>query len=593
MGIRSARLAAGLLLLAATALAYRPAWHGELLWDDEANVTAPELRSADGLRRIWTEPGATQQWFPLLHTAFWVEHRLWGDATLGYHVVNIVLHAASALLLARILRELGLPGAWLAAGVFALHPVHVQSVAWITEQKNTLSGVLFLLAVLAWLRFDATRAPRAWAAALGLYVAALMCKTSVVPLFGVLAVLAWWRRGRLTWRGDLLPLLPFVVLGCCAGLTTTWVERTWVGATGAEYEMHPAQRVLLAGRATWFYLGSLLWPAGLAFIGPRWALDASDPAAWAWPAALAALLAGAWALRRRTRGPLAGLLVFVGLLLPVLGVTRHYFYRFSHVAEHWQYLPSLGIIVLLAAGAARLAARMPARARGGASAAGAALLLALGMQTHRLARDYADPATHYRAILARNPACWMAHNNLGILLAEQGRVEQACAHYEEALRLRPGYGEAHHNLGAALARLGRLPEALQHYEASLRAKPDAIESLHNMGNVLVKLGRVPEAVARYELALRLEPDYAAARNNLGKALLLLDRVPEALLQLEEAARRRPADPRSHASLAEALLRARRVAEAVERLELALQLAPGDPELCRELDEARAQLAPGT
>jgi len=580
------RLALYPLLLLAVALAYQPAWRGGMLWDDEANVTSPELRSLDGLRRIWTESGATQQYFPVLHTAFWVEHRLWGDATAGYHLVNIVLHATSAWLFALILLRLGVTGAWLAAFVFALHPLHVLSVAWITEQKNTLSGVFFLATVLAWLRFDRTRSGRALAAALLLFVLALLSKTSTVPLFGVLLVLAWWQRGRLSLRRDVLPVLPFLLLGAGAALVTVHVERTFVGASGTLFSLTPAERVLLAGRATFHYLGRILWPDALAFIPPRWELDPREAAQYVAPAALLLLVAGLWQLRRRTRGPLAGLLVFVGLLLPVLGVTNHYFYLFSYVAGWWAYLPSLGVIAVLSAGAARLRERLPPRARTAAAVLGAALLFMLGAITWQRSRSFADMETHYRAMLADNPDCWMAHNNLGVVLRDSGRTSEAFEHLQEALRLRPDYGEAHHNLGAALVGIGRLGEGIEHYEASLRARPDAIETLYNLGNALVKSGRVPEAIARYELALRLDPDYGEARNNLGKALVLQGRIPEAIAQYEEALRRRPSFARAHENLAEALASLGRWREAIEHYQEALRLQPDDPSARKGLLEAQ-------
>ncbi len=591
MDSRRSRLALGLALVLAVALAYQPAWRGTLLWDDEANVTSPELRSFDGLRRIWLEVGTTQQYFPVLHTAFWVEHRLWGDETLGYHLANIVQHSLSAVLLALILRRLAVPGAWLAAFVFALHPLHVESVAWITEQKNTLSGVFFLGAVLAWLRFDRTRSRRSFALALGLFLLALLSKTSTVPLFGVLLVIAWWQRGRLTWRRDLLPVLPFLVLGVCAGLFTTFVERKYVGATGALFDLAPVERLLLAGRGFWFYLGQLAWPADLAFVYPRWVIDPSVAWQFVFPAALIVLLACLWRLRRRTRGPLAGLLIFTGLLLPVLGVTNHYYYLFSFVANWWAYLASLGVIVLLSAGAASLIERLQPRPRLAAAVLCALLPLILGGLTWQRSRSFTDVETHYRAILADDPGCWMAHNNLGIVLADSGRIPEACEHYTEALRLWPDYVEAHNNLGAALVRLGRLPEAIDHYQASLRVRPDAIETLHNLGNVLVKLGRVPEAIEQYDAALRLNPDASEARNNLGRALVLLGRVPEAIAQYEELLARRPDFTRGHVSLGDALVLVGRIPEAIGHYQEALRLQPDDVPARRALLAAQQLAAP--
>jgi hypothetical protein len=239
-----------LSLTLVTFLAYRPAWRGGRLWDDAAHLTRPDLQSLDGLGRIWLELGATQQYYPLTHTAFWVQHRPWGDDTFGYHLVNISLHLGTALLLLEVLRTLQIRGAFLAAAVFALHPVHVESVAWITELKNTLSGTLFAAAVLAYLRFDASRRKRTWAAALSLFVLGLMAKTVVAVLPAALLVVLWWRHGRLEWRRHGAPLAPFFALGLGAGLLTAWVEKRYIiGALAVQLGLSPLDRVLLAGRA--------------------------------------------------------------------------------------------------------------------------------------------------------------------------------------------------------------------------------------------------------------------------------------------------------------------------------------------------------
>jgi protein O-mannosyl-transferase len=263
-----------LALLAATLLAFWPSLSGGFLWDDDGHVTQSQLRSFDGLVRIWTEPSATQQYYPLLHSAFWVEHKLWGDHAVGYRLLNVLLHATAACLFAALLRRLAVPGAWLAAFLFALHPVCVESVAWITEQKNTLSLVFYLTAALAYLRFDETRRPAAYFVATALFAAALFSKTVTVTLPAALLVVFAWKRRGLAFRRDVAPLLLWLALGIGAGLMTIWNERTLIGAQGARFTVSFAEHLLLAGRIVWFYLGKLFWPADLSFIYPRWTLDA-------------------------------------------------------------------------------------------------------------------------------------------------------------------------------------------------------------------------------------------------------------------------------------------------------------------------------
>ena len=300
-----------LLLLPIVLLAYYPAWHGGLLWDDDAHLTRVTLRDGAGLWRIWTDLGATPQYYPVVHTAFWLMFHAWGVETLGYHLVNIVLHAASACMVALFLRRHEVPGAALAATIFALHPVHVESVAWITELKNTLSGFFYLLSALAYSRFDASRDRRAYVAAFLAFGAALLSKTVTASLPAVLLVFFWWRRGRLEWLRDVVPTLPFFGFGMAAGLLTVWLERAQVGARGVEFDLTAIDRVLIAGRAVWFYVGKLLWPHPLIFTYPRWTIDASMWWQFLFPLAAAGAMVGFWALRGRTRAPLAAALAFV------------------------------------------------------------------------------------------------------------------------------------------------------------------------------------------------------------------------------------------------------------------------------------------
>ena len=232
-----------------TLLAYLPAWHGGFVWDDDGHVTKEALRSVAGLWRIWFEPGATQQYYPVVHSAFWLQFRAWGLDTTGYHIVNILLHASSACLLAVLLRRIGARGAWLAGAIFALHPVQVESVAWITELRNTLSGVFYFGAALTYLHFDERRTRGLYLAALGLFSLALLSKsvTSTLPL-GLLIVF-WWQRGRIHWRRDVRPLMPFLAAGVAAGAMTVWMERAFIGAEGAAFDFTLIERALIAGRA--------------------------------------------------------------------------------------------------------------------------------------------------------------------------------------------------------------------------------------------------------------------------------------------------------------------------------------------------------
>jgi tetratricopeptide (TPR) repeat protein len=600
----------GALLFCATVLAYLPALSGDFIWNDSAYVTAPALRSLSGLIRIWTDLGATEQYYPLLHSFFWVQHRLWGDHPLGYHIVTLLLHAGSALL-------------------FALHPVHVESVAWITEQKNTLSLACYLAAAAVYLRFDETRWPRTYAVALALFVCSLACKTVTVTLPAALLVILWWKRGRLDWRRDVLPLLPWLVLGAAAGLFSSWVERIYGGAQGVDFDLPFAGRVLVAGRTIWFYAGKLVWPFGLNFVYPRWTVDASVWWQWLFPLGVLAVGAALWSLRRRTRGPLAVFLFFVGSLFPVLGFVNLYGARFSWVWDHWQYLPDLGPLALAAAGLTAGWRRAALRLRGLGPGLVAALAVLLGALTWAHCGMFHDDQVLYRTTLARNPGCWMAHYNLGVVwsklpgrlndsIAEfeaalrlkpddtgahnnlglawsqlPGRLNDAIAQFEEVLRLKPDYAEAHNNLGAAWSKMpGRLKDAIAEYEAALRLKPDFAEAHNNLGNAWSKMpGRLNDAVAQYEAALRLQPDYAEAHNNLGNAWLKMPgRLKDAVAQYEAALRLRPDYAEAHNNLGFAFSQMPgRLNDAVAEYQAALRLQPDSAGVHENLGLAFSQM----
>jgi protein O-mannosyl-transferase len=535
-------------LFALVFLAYQPVFQAGFIWDDDAHVTAPTLRSWSGLARIWTEPGATQQYYPLLHSVFWLEHRLWGDCALGYHLANLALHAFAAGLFGLVVRRLLMPDnatpaagqerkrfagvEWLAAAIFALHPVHVESVAWISEQKNTLSTVFYLGAALAWLRFDASRARRFYLIASGLFVLGLLTKTVVATLPAAMLVLCWWRRGTLDWKSDIRPLLPWFLLGATAGLFTAWVEHHLIGATGAAYELTWLQRGLLAGRSISFYLGKLVWPADLTFIYPRWTIDPGQVAAWLPLIGALGLTLAFWRLRHRTRAPLAAWLLFIGSLFPILGFLNVYPFLYSFVADHFCYLASLGLIALTAAGLARV----PRPLGHGLSTM---LLLGLGFLTWRQSGIYRSAETLYRTTLDRNPACWMAWNNLGHLqLGDGTRTAEAIANFEAALRLRSDYPEARGNLGLALTQAGRPAEAVSHLQESLRRKPGQYQMYNNLGIALATSGRPAEALAAFRQAAALNPTLPNIQENWGKALLLLGHREEAAEHFDQAARLR-------------------------------------------------------
>jgi tetratricopeptide (TPR) repeat protein len=566
--------AAALALPVAVLAAYWPALMGGFVWDDDGHVTRPDLRTLHGLGRIWFEPGATQQYYPVLHSAFWVEHRLWGDSPFGYHLVNVLLHLTACLLLYRVLRRLAVPGALLAASVFALHPVCVESVAWISEQKNTLSTVFYMGAALAYLDFDERRRRGRYALATGLFVLALLSKSVTASLPAAILVVFWWKRGRLSWRKDVLPLAPWFTLSAVAAAVTPWVESKYVGASGSAFSLSLAERILVAGRAVWFYLGKILWPADLVFIYPRWTLDAHAGGQLVYPIAAAFALVALCFLRKRYRGPLAAALLFAGSLFPALGFVNVYPFVFSFVADHFQYLAAALMISALCAALALSAGRLSEGGRRLAQAAAVGLLVLLAGATWRQCGKYRDLETFYRSILEKNPASWLAHDNLGVVLVHRGQLDEAVAHYKEAIRLNPAYPEAYNNYGNALAQTGHWVEAGEAYAGALRARPSFLTAETNWGNAMNDAGQFREAEVHFRNVLNQGRDDPAAHYGLANALANSGRLAEAVSEYGEALRLQPDSPEAHANLGLALAGEGHWEEAHSQISEALRLRPG-------------------
>lgn len=526
---------------------YLPALHGGYIWDDDDYVTRNEtLRTASGLARIWFEPSASPQYYPLVFTSFWIERRLFGANPFPAHVVNLLLHAAAAWLLYRLLLRLELPGgefgAALSAALFAFHPVQVESVAWITERKNVLSLVFYLAALAAYLpainqSADALSTRRRWLA-LGCFLLALLSKTVTATLPAAILLLIYWKRGAIT-RRDVTPLLVFFALGIGFGLTTAWLEKHHVGAQGADWSLSPLDRLLLAARVVVFYAGKLVWPHPLSFIYPRW--DATEGGAFAllFPLLVIAALALLW-IRRGSwgRGPLVAILFFIGTLTPALGLIDVFPMRYSWVADHFQYHASIGLLALLGGGLARLLTRFPPIPR---TVALALPVLACAGVTFARTPAYRDLRSLWTDTLTKNPRAWMAQHNLGMVEFDAGRLREAIERYRAALAIREDLPNTHYNLGSALARAGQPDLALAHLERALALDPKLPGVRTNLGNVLQKLGRRAEAIAHYRAALESDPKAVSARQNLAFVLADAGDLGGAIEQYRLLLERNPGD----------------------------------------------------
>src|ERR1043166_3143918 len=522
------------IVIAAVLIAYIPAMRGGYIWDDDRYVTKNvTLRDNAGLRRIWFDVGATPQYYPLVFTSFWIERRIWDAHPAGYHLTNLLLHAANAVLLLVALRRLKIPGAWIAAMLFAVHPVHVESVAWITERKNVLSGMFYLGALLAYLRFSGIEKPddhgpdrwRFYILSLILFTAALLSKTVTCTLPAVIALILWWKRQPFRWR-TFLPLIPMVIIAVPASMLTAALEQHQVGAQGVEWDFSILERTLSAGRAVWFYVFPLIAPANLTFIYPRWHIDVSQWWQYLFPVGVIVALAFLWAYRSRLgKGPLVACLFFVGTLLPALGFVNVYPMLFSFVADHFQYLASIGLIALIAAASTRACARWTTAARGGLFAA---VLIGLMTITWGQELKYKDNEALWNDTIRRNPEAWIAHNNLSEPLLARHDFVGAAQNASIALRLRPNYAPGHNNLGLALEGLGQTDKAVREFRQAIELDPGLPQARLNLAEQLISQNDLDGAEREYLQAIKSAPDFADAHYNYAVLLAMRRRPIEAI-----------------------------------------------------------------
>ncbi|MBT6247567.1 MAG: tetratricopeptide repeat protein [Nitrospina sp.] len=509
---------AGLLTLLLFTV-YFPVLEYGFIWDDDRHLTDnPFVINPDGLKPLWLDVRSTQQYYPLISTSFWMEHRLWGLNPLGYHIDNVLLHTMNTIVLWRILVFLGIPAAWLVSAVFALHPVHVESVAWITERKNLLSGFFYLLSLYTFLRFyfsgqsvDSSENPKRSGLLYGLslffFICALFGKSVTCTLPAVILLLIWWKQNHIDLKTIRL-MVPYFMIGLGLATLTIWLEKVNAGALGPEWNYSFWDRFIIAGQALWFYIGKLIWPSPIIFIYPMWSIDDSVWWQYLYPLTFLFFILVLWALRKNIgRGPLTAVLFFAGSVLPALGFFNIYFMRFSLVSDHFQYLPSIGILLIAIVGVARLAGKsLPLFA--------ILLLLGLGHLSSKQISIYKNDFTLWSDTVQKNPNAWMAHYNLANVFINEQKVEEALIHYREAIRIKPDFPRASYNLANTLLAQSKTQEAIIQYEISIRTKPDFVDAYNNLGVALLSEGNTEEAIIQFEKALELKPDYADAQNNL-------------------------------------------------------------------------------
>ncbi len=577
-----------LILVLSCLWVYWPCLDGLPVWDDDSWLAdmLPLKQDLHGLWRIWADPTAMQQYYPVTGTSFWIDQQLWGNWTRPYHIENVLLHALGAVLLSRLLRRWKVPGAWLAGAVFALHPIMVESVAWITERKNVLS---FAFMVGSLVVYDQGRAAEAAAAerqssgrmrqralycvALLLFLLSLGSKITAFVFAPTVLLMAWREKGTISWREDVLPVMPFLGATIALGGLVWWLETHHVGAEGRDFTTPLVERCAHAGRVFWFYPWKFVWPVNLCFLYPDWRGQPPVWQDWLWLAAAGAVFAGLWLLRRLLgRGPLCAAAFYAIALVPVSGLLNVYGGLFAPVWDHWAYVPIAGPLVLLCASVASAFDRLN---RKWASMAVAIVLLpALGWQSRGQTSQYADKETLWLETIRRNPNAWLAQNNHGSALVSEGKLEESLRFFRACLQARPTYSEAWNNLAGALVQLGRNEEALDAYRKAISFDADlAPYTRHNLGNALLSLNRTDEAIEQFRAALAMKPEYDEALNSLGAALTKIGRLDEAIELIQHAIRIKPDYHQAHNNLGSALQKKGNLEGARAAYEKAAQLEP--------------------
>ncbi len=589
----------GAAVIAAMLVAYWPSLSGPFLMDDEPLLSRNEMiRASDGLYRIWftTEP---QDYWPLTNSSLYLEWRLWGENPLGYRCTNLVLHLASSLVVWIILRRLSIPGAFLAAILFAIHPANVESVAWISERKNTLSMVFFLLSILLFLRNEDRQKqsvePRVSASfssgfywlSLVSFVAAMLAKGSVAILPPLLLLLIWWRGGRIRLI-DIVRSVPFFLIAAVLTGVNIWFQKH-----GSSVEFRSAtvvQRLCGAGGVIWFYLSKALLPLNQFFVYPAWNIDPRTLNWWLPLASAIGISTILWRAKayETARGLLFAWAWFAIALIPVLGLVDVGFMMYSLVSDHYVYIAIIAVVAIVAAAWAICHENAASPWNHALKAASASLVAILVMLTRDQTALYANPVKLYQTTIGHNPNCWMAYNNLGKIwmdlpnAARSGKLDEAVADFDKVIRLNPRYAEGHYNMGLALTVKGQLSESIEEYRKAIEFDPAFVNAYNNLGNVLLQIGQTDEAIKQYQKAIEIAPRYAMAYNNLGFAYYKTDQFDKALPQLQKALKLQPDYGQVYLNLSRTMRRTGRLQEAIDDVLRAANLMPSNPEVYVEM-----------
>lgn len=554
------------------------------VWDDDDYIHKnPLLTDPNGLAKIWKSYYSpkfnpqenTPQYYPLVFTTFYLEHKLWGFHPAGYHITNVILHIGNTILLLLVLRKLGLSWAvsLITAAIFGIHPTQVESVAWATERKNVLAGLFYFGAFLSFLHYQDSAKIRYYVLSLALFVCALLSKTAAVVL-PVTLVLAAYLKDRPI-RKTIFSAIPFFALSTAAGLVTLTLEKTMVGAKGAEWSFPLFERLLIVSHSIWFYIGKILWPHPISFIYGQWDINTRSVVSYLPLAGVILALAGLWIFRKKLgRLPAFSLVYFVVAAAPALGFISFYMMRYTFVADHFIYLAIWSIMLLAVITAAKLLGRLPQSPRIVIGTfATIMILVCFAALTADEVKKYKNMQALWERTIAVNPKAWLAHNNLGVIYASQGQHAKALEHYKTTIELNPNYATAHNNAGVAFVLMNQPARAIDYYKRALELQDDYIEANYNLAVAYSKLEKNTEAIEYFRKAVQLQPENTSAWYNMAICFSKTDKIPDAAEAYRKVTELNPKYPEAHYNLASSYQILGKLDEAAASFKKALEIRP--------------------
>ena len=565
---------------------YASSVRNDFIWDDDSYVYAnPYIQKTEGLSAIWLTH-RLPQYYPITFTTFWIEHQLWGDHPLGYHISNLIFHILNAILIFWVVEKLCATLAFPVALLFAVHPIQVETVAWVTERKNLLALFFFLLAMLSYFRFDATRKTAYYFQTLGLFVCALLSKSIAVCFVFIPVLYGWWRNGKVTWR-EIRLSLPLVTIGALSAINTIYLELYRVGARGDAWDLTLFERIVLAGRVLLFYLYKVCVPLTFSFFYSRWAIDASKWWQWLFPLVPIVILILLFYFRHQIgRGPLALFLFYTISIFPALGFFNVYPMKYSFVADHFSYLSTPVLILLICLCISFLLVKLKLKFPSLTSKTAKIFmwLIFLGVITYMsgksmtLTRNYKDVVTLWENLLSDNPKAWVAYTNLGYIYRSVGKIENAISLYRKAIEIIPDDPNAYYNLANTYYDIGETEQAIELYRKTIKIDSHYVNAYNNLGLIYNNIGKTNEAIDLFRRAIQINPRQAKTYYNLGLTYENIGSSEEAIELYEKAIEIDLHFSEAYYNLGNLYNKIAMPMEAVTLYKKAIELLPTDPHL---------------